>query len=282
MSPNPGAQPVTRTSGRTLADCLEEYLEEYLAPPDVVEQLKPVEALFVEFSQMFGGMFLMAWTLGDRAAESHPSKAYEPLLIERGVKPVWARPLASLEISRGFRVANESKRAPAVVGAIRFLASPGRSQKAITRQAEVLLAAWNETSIVDTIFDDAHLGQSEFIGLLKSVVEGREVTLGRVMEIAAAIARGLSIPRGRKISAASATHEFLLDEAPAVTQVHGYTWDPITDDFCDPLTQATRREFGCANFDPRPAHRRLKRRNAVQKGSPRKRDADSRETPPLA
>ncbi len=212
---------------------------------------------------MFGGMFLMAWTLGDRAAESHPSKAYEPLLIEHGAKPVWARPLASLAISRGFRVANESKREPAVVGAIRFFASPGRSRKAIIRRARVLLAAWNETSIVETIFDDGHL--SEFIGLLTSVIEGREV-----MEIAAAIAPGLSIPRGRKISAASAAHEFLLDEAPSVTHVHGYTWDPITDDFSDPLTQATRREFGCAHFDPRPAHGRSKRRNAAQRSSPRK------------
>jgi hypothetical protein len=45
MSPNRGARPVTRTSGRTLIDCLGEYLEEYLARPDVVEQLKPVEDL---------------------------------------------------------------------------------------------------------------------------------------------------------------------------------------------------------------------------------------------
>src|SRR5271167_1973130 len=150
MSPNPGAQPVTRTRGRTLVDCLGEYLEEYLARPDVVEQLKPVEALFVELSNVFRGMYLMAWTIAQRAVESSPSKAYEPFLIEHGVKPVWARGLASLTISRGRRRANESQRLPAVVGAIRFLAKPGRGRRSIRRKAEVLLAAWNETSIIET------------------------------------------------------------------------------------------------------------------------------------
>jgi hypothetical protein len=111
--------------------------------------------------------------------------------------------------------------------------------------------------------------KSEFIGLLESVVEGREVAWRRITEIAAAVAPFLSIPRGRKTSAASAAHEFLLDEAPSLTHVHGYTWDPVADDFSDRPTQAIRREFGCANFDPRPSRRRSKRRNA-QRSSPRK------------
>ena len=232
--------------------------------------MKPVEALFVEFSAVCGGMFLMAWTIAERAVESSPSKAYEPFLIERGVKPVVARGLASLTISSGTRPANESLRQPTVVGAIRFLATPGRGRRAIRRKAEVLLAAWNQTSIIDSIFGDAGLSESEFIGLLKSVVEGREVTLGRITKIAAAIAPGLSIPRGPKISAASAAHEFLLDEAPPVTHVHGYTWDPITDDFSDPLTQATRREFDRPRFSPQPARRRSRRPRATTDRAPRK------------
>ena len=109
---------------------------------------------------------------------------------------MWAPGLASLTISRGRRRANESRRLPAVVGAIRFLAKPGRGRRAIRRKAEVLRAAWNETSI------------------------------RRITEIVAAVAPFLSIPRGRKISAASAAHEFLLDEAPSVMHVHGDTWDP--------------------------------------------------------
>ena len=91
MSPNPGAQPSPGQAVERLIDCLGEYLEEYLARPDVVEQLKPVEALFVELSKVFAGMFLAARTIAQRTVECSPSKAYEPFLIERGVKPVWAR-----------------------------------------------------------------------------------------------------------------------------------------------------------------------------------------------
>ena len=51
----------------------------------------------------------------------------------------------------------------------------------------------------------------EFIGLLKSAVEGREVAWRRITEIAATIAPRLSMTRGPKISAASATHEVFLE-----------------------------------------------------------------------
>jgi hypothetical protein len=256
MSPDPCAQPVTQASGRTLID----YLKEYLARPDVVEQMKPVEAVFVGLSKVYGGMFQMAWTISQRAIESSPSIAYEPFLVEHGVKPVWARGLASLTICRGKRCANESIRLPAVVGAIRFLAKPGRGRRAILRKAEVLLAAWEETSIVETIFDDAALRASEFIGLLKSAVEGREVVCPRTREIAAAVAPHLSIPRGPKISAASAAHEILLEEFVSVTGSQGYTWDSYKEDYSDPLTRATRREFRDPDFDPRAAYRRVRAR----------------------
>lgn len=111
---------------------------------------------------------------------------------------------------RGTRQANESRRLPAVVGAIRFLAKPGRRRRAILRRAEVLLAAWDETSIMETIFDNASLSVG-VIGLLKSVVEGRAVAWRRITEIAATFTLP-SIPRGRKISAASASHQLLLEE----------------------------------------------------------------------
>ena len=179
---------------------------------------------------VYGAMFQMMWTIAQRAVESSPSIAYEPLLIEHGVKLVRARGLASLTIRRGTQHANESIRLPAIVGAIRFLAKPGRDRRAILSKAEVLFAAWEETSIIDTIFDDAKLRESEFIGLLKSAVEGREVAWRRITEIAAVIAPLLSIPRGPKISAASASHELLLEELVSETGSQGYTWDPYKGD----------------------------------------------------
>jgi hypothetical protein len=62
---DPGAQPVTQASGRTLID----YLKEYLTRPDVVEQMKPVEAAFIGFLKVYGGMFQMMWTVMQRAVE---------------------------------------------------------------------------------------------------------------------------------------------------------------------------------------------------------------------
>jgi hypothetical protein len=173
--------------------------------------------------------------------------------------------MARLLVRSGKRCANESVRLPAVVGAIRFLAKPGRGRRAILRKAKVLLAAWEETSIIETIFDDASLTESsEFIGLLRSVVEGREVVWRRITEIAAAVAPHLSVPRGLKVSKASAAHEFFLESVVGPIEPRAYTWNEIVGKCTDPATEATRREFANSNFDPRPAYRRLKSRRIVK------------------
>ncbi len=262
MSPNPGAQLATQTSARTLNNCLKDYL----ARPDVVERLKSVEAFVVDVLQAYRGMAQMASAIAQRAIESSPSIAYAPLLIENGVDPVLAQGLASLTIRLGTRQANESKRRPAVVGAIRFLAKAGRSRAAILRKAELLVAAWEETSLIDKIFDEAKLSESEFIALLKSAIEGRDVAWRRIAEIAAILAPHRSVPRGPKISAASAAHELLLEQLGPLTGSQGYTWDSYKEDFTDPQTAATRGEFARPRFSPQSAHRRLRRRSATTEG----------------
>src|SRR5881397_3991839 len=125
MSPDTGAQTVAQTSGRTLIA----HLNEYLARPEVAEQMKPLWAfvgqILETYAAMFQAMFQAVAAITQRAVEACPSTAYEPLLIEHRVNPVPARALASLTISRGTRQANKSRRLPAVVEAIRFLARPG-------------------------------------------------------------------------------------------------------------------------------------------------------------
>jgi hypothetical protein len=69
-------------------------------------------------------------------------------------------------------------------------------------------------------------------GCLKSAVQGREVAWRRTSEIAAVVVRLLSIPRGPKTSAASASHELLLEELVSYKGDNG--------DFYDPPTQATQ------------------------------------------
>ena len=143
--------------------------------------------------------------------------------------------------------------------------TPGRRRRAILRRAEVLLAASEETSIIETIFDEAGLIELEFIGLLKSVVEGREVAWRRITEIAATIAPRLSIPRGPKISAASATHEVFLETVAELLAPRAYTRDPISEIYTDRWTAATRQEFRDPDFNPQAAHLRAKARRAAKK-----------------
>jgi hypothetical protein len=262
MIQDTGALHMVEAKGRTLTD----HFIEYLARPDVVERMKPWQTAYDGLLRAFSRFCEQTVAVIQHAAESPPSVGYEPFLVERNLNPVLARMMAHLLVRRGKRCANESVRLPAVVGAIRFLAKPGRGRRAILRKAEVLLAAWEETSIIETIFDDADLSASEFIGLLRAVVEGHEVACPRITEIAAAVAPHLSIPRGLKVSAASAAHEFFLECVVGPIELRAYTWNEIPGKCTDPATEATRREFANSNFDPRPAYRRLKSRRIVKIG----------------
>jgi hypothetical protein len=211
--------------------------------------------------------------LGIRSiAESPPSPAYERVLIKRFRNPFVARAVAKLAVRSGRRRAAESKRRGPVFRAIRFLAQPDRRKDASLRRASLLLAAWEETSIIEGIFDEAvasqpsfrvaHPNPFEFVSLLKSAVERREIA-SRLREIAAALTPHLLISRGPRISAASATHEFILENG-LPDQPRAYTWDPTKEDFTDGLTQATRQEFGNLSFSPQAARRRVKRRRLTK------------------
>ena len=196
-----------------------------------------------------------------RVAESPPSPGYEPFLIERGVDPILARMMAGLAVRSGKRIAHESVRLTAVVRAIRFLANPNRQRRAISRRVDVLLAAWEETSIIETIFyDGRRRDEFEFIRLLKLVAEGQEDAHQPLTEIAASLAPHLPSRRGPKVSAASAAHEFFLEGVVRELEPRAFTWNEVVGKCTDPVTEATRREFGCRHFDPRPAYRRLRAR----------------------
>ena len=253
----------------TFADHLLEYLKrEYLKRPDVIERIKTWDAALVRVKEALRGPCNEIFAAIQRVAESEPSRGYEPMLVERGAHPIVARMMARLLVRRGTRIAHESEWYPRVVDAIRFPATPGRRRSAIVTRAQFLLAAWERTSIIETIFfGAAGLDVFEFIEALKLAVEGDQVACRRVSEIAASIAPYASIQRGPKVGAASATHEFLLEETGQLTGSRAYTWsddkgNEDRGDFTDPLTKATQLEFDQPDFDPRPAHRRVKARRA--------------------
>jgi hypothetical protein len=167
-----------------------------------------------------------------------------------------------LFVRRGKRIAQDSQRLPSVVEALHFLAQPRRNKPARRRRVDLLLAAWQETSVVETIFYNANDDESEFIRLLELAAGGDETVCLRISEIATAIIPTLSVSRGPKIKAASAAHEFFLEAAAGLYPVGKYTWNHYKEDFTDPITATKRREFDDNDFDHRPACARFKARAA--------------------
>jgi hypothetical protein len=250
---------------------LGEPLAAYFGRPEIAEQLKPLDEALVAarmvFESLFSGMVLMTATIAQRAEENFPSKAYGQYLKDRGVHPVCAQPLAGLAISLGTRTANESRQLADVVAALRFLAQGNRRKGAILSRARVLLAAHDETSMLDEIFRKAGLNGtelSELVCLLKGAVDGAPLERDRIREIAAEVAPSLPSARGRKVSAASAVHEQFLETVDRYIGPRGYTYSAYEDNFIDEQTRATRLEFGDPHFDPRPACQRFAARRKAK------------------
>jgi hypothetical protein len=199
--------------------------------------------------------------------ELPPSRGYEPLLVECGVNRLLARGMANIAVRHGKRRAHECKNWRCVCEALRFLAVKERQHRAILARAKVLLKAWEETSIIESIFQEAQTSEFELLAILHSVVAGREYDSRRIMAICAAVFPCLSLDRGPKVSAMSATHEFLLQSGmQKLYRQHRpkgrfrsspRAGGPV-DIYVDALTEATREEFGSLTFDSRPARRRQK------------------------
>jgi hypothetical protein len=189
-----------------------------------------------------------------------PSQGYEPFPVEAGFQPLMARGFAKLIVRRARRIAKESKRRRPVFDALRFLAHRDRQPRAILPRAKLLMVAWHGTSIIETVFAEAGFDEFEFIDLLKAAVAGQPVNYGRVRQIAALVQPHLSARRGPTTRAASIAHEFCLSQ-PQIAQHlkrRSPKGRPDCAEYLDALTQATRREFGLLDFDPRPAGRRQK------------------------
>jgi len=242
-----------------------EHLAASFGRPEIAEQLRqldePLRVVRTARQTLFLGMVLVAGTIAQRVQENFPSKAYWQYFRDHGVNPVLARPVGSLTISIGTRRAHESRQLGAVVEAFKFLARRNRQKRAIRSRAKVLLAAYDETSIVHQIFNEAGFSEGEFVSLLTVAVNGGPLERDRIKEIAATVVPSLPNARGRKASAASAAHEEFLEPIDTLMRRRAgprrYTYDNEEGDFIDEQTKATRLEFNDPDFDPRPACRRL-------------------------
>jgi hypothetical protein len=204
--------------------------------------------------------------IGRALEESPASPGYEPYLVQQlKAGPLVARGMAKLLVRHGNRVATERRREPEAVKAIRFLARPGRRNKAFDRKVAVLLSAAKETTAIETLFTKAELDEIVFIEELKKAADGDPRARDRIVEIAATVARVMKVSRGRPMSAASAAHRFFVESLSEMGFERktplAYSYSSLEEDFVDPLTKATRLEFGDPHFDPRPTRRRQIRAN---------------------
>jgi hypothetical protein len=240
-----------------------ERIRPHLTDPDVVLTEEMVSA-----GCWLGAMMQMALCIAAgkpirSPAELPESSGYAPLLVENGWDPGWARAAAAVAVRHGRRRAAESRWIRPVYGAIRFLAQPGRQRRSILRRAKFLLSISEKTTTIETIFCQAGLAEHGFLGLLKFVVEGRDVDLARIAAIAADLVPRLPVVRGPKVSATSAAHEFILENDPGIAPTRArYARGDRPDQYGDTLTRATRREFRNPNYDGRPVRRRVNARKA--------------------
>ena len=203
-------------------------------------------------------------TLGRRM--KYPGdRGYVKFLTGLGYDRNWAGLLAAWVVATGRRKAQAAEMQLKVFEAIRFIAKPGRTKEPFLRQTRIILSACEDTALLDELFEDAPLRELEFIEHLRLAVEGDRLARQSATAIAAAaIKYRASVPRGPKVSPASAAHEYLL-ETLRNFRSGAYTWSDIESVFTDQLTQATAEEFDEPGFDPRPPYRRVRAREALKR-----------------
>lgn len=236
----------------TIFDVLATTIESQLSAAKEKDHIEKFFQPLIELA-ILGGMALV------KIQAEPPSPGYKLLFAKNGVDHTIAQAIARIAVRSGRRQALESRESRQAFAAIRFLAVP-RRKSAVRAKAKFLLRNWETTSNIENAFYQAEADEREFITLLREVnrATGFE-DYDRLQQIAASIAPHLVMSRGPKVGAASAAHGFLLGldieditkKRPDVERTRGKQ-------FCDPLTEATQREFGLPEFDSRPAKRRRK------------------------
>jgi hypothetical protein len=209
----------------------------------ILAVLKPAAPRTVEF---FGRL--------DRA---EPVPGYEPYFVNLGYHPLAARLMGRILVQGAAAdVASLNARRP-VAEAIRFIAKPRRSAKAIAKKAEFLVRFASTLDRLDA-FAKTDCNSANFLLSLQGVLRGEADAIESARSQARCIAPHLSLRRGPKVRIASYAHQAIL-QSRYLLRGASYTWDAVREDFTDRLTTATRSAFNEPNFDPRPALRRARR-----------------------
>jgi hypothetical protein len=235
-----------------------EFLEELLPGWDIDAGLTRIHAFIETLANQMSSGLERVGEMVERLENGPAVPGYETLLVGRGHPLTRARGASSWLIRVGKEEAKKAPKQRIVADTLRFLAKPGRTKGSISRKAAALIEVCNTTAALSDVFRDSEISLVEFVEALEGAVRGELAACLRVTEVAAALAPGLSVRRGPKISAASIAHQMLLQLLANTAGPKSYTSNPIIGDFTDPLTHATRTAFNNPKFDPRPAFRRHK------------------------
>jgi hypothetical protein len=117
----------------------------------------------------------------------------------------------------------------------------------------------------DRAFDELPLFQDmAFIREIRFCASGDMTGRAEITRTAKAVWRRVMVSRGRKLTVASAAHEYLLESFSLFDEV-SYTWSPEKEDFTDIFTKATREEFDDPLFSPKSASNRLREKRVSRK-----------------
>ena len=141
-------------------------------------------ALIDRISPMIERVVVSGCAMVERIDKLPPVPGYEPYFIEVGQPPLMARMTSYFLVRASDATANELKLQRTVMDALRYLAKPGRTKRAISRRLAVLLEA-SETSILAKAFDLVDVSMFEFVGALEAATGGDCAAIQRVTEIAA-------------------------------------------------------------------------------------------------
>ena len=190
-----------------------------------------------------------------------PSPGYEPFLVKQGWSPAAARSFSTLVVDLSRRQFRESQACRSVSEDIKFIREPGRQRAALIRRIKQLHTTFEENcrSISKFLFDVGIL-PSDFFSLTQCAAKGDHAKIPTLLRWPQKLRLPASLKKGLKITPSSYAYEFFL--ADKFGLLKGTL--PKADrnraaEYVNSLTEATRKEFGEPNFDPRPAQRRAKR-----------------------
>jgi hypothetical protein len=194
---------------------------------------------------------------------AHPKdNGYAKFLMTLGYDRNWSGMLAAMIVEQGRVRAATSQKRTEFARALLCVANPQLTTEAFLANVKVVLEAMDGTELTCGLFDQApSFEELSFFRALRLCLTGDMSFRSEVVRIAAAIWRRVSVSRGPKLSLASAAHEYFL-ESQSIFRSAAFTWSPAGEDFTDRLTQATREEFDDSNFNPVPARRRLRAKQA--------------------